>query len=345
MRECGVLIIGGGLAGLSAAYHLTKAGVKDVVVVERMSGDSYGHYHRTCGEAISECALKESGAPRDCIVRGVRGIRISNGDVDIDIPVKGHIIDRERLLEDLRQGTDADVVQDSIIAVSRTPEGFTAVSGREEYRCRYLVGADGVFSVVRKGLFGYGPKVRFAAVNNIVEGDSDTDVLCFEVSSKFTGAYRWDFPSKDGRRSIGYENGTDDVSPVIEKGIRFIAVGRDGPVTDGRCCIIGDAALLPNPLCYGGIGVALQSGRRAAECIAKDDLRPYERWVRKDIRFDPHFMKALETFRGFTGEDMADAMVPFKGGYSVLRGAYAIFRRPRWANVYMSVWVAFRRGW
>ncbi|MBE6524210.1 MAG: NAD(P)/FAD-dependent oxidoreductase [Thermoplasmata archaeon] len=345
MRECSVLIIGGGLAGMSAAYHLTKAGVRDVVVVERMSGDAYGHYHRTCGEAISERALRESGAPRDCIVRDVRGIRISNGGVDIDIPVKGHIIDRERLLEDLRKGTDAVVVRDSIIAVYRTPEGFRAVSGREEYHCRHLVGADGVFSVVRKAFFGYGPQVRFAAVNNIVEGDSDTDVLRFEISSKYPGAYRWDFPSKDGRRSIGYENGMDDVSPVVEKGIRFIAAGREGPVTNGRCCIIGDAALLPNPLCYGGIGVALQSGRRAAECIANDDLRPYERWLQKNIMFDPHFLKALETYRGFTEEEMADAMKPFRNGYSVPRGAYAILRRPKWANVYMAVWVAFGRGW
>ena len=34
-KEAKVVIIGGGVIGCAAAYHLTKAGVKDVVLLER----------------------------------------------------------------------------------------------------------------------------------------------------------------------------------------------------------------------------------------------------------------------------------------------------------------------
>jgi len=345
MFECNVLIVGSGLSGSSAAYHLGRLGVKDVVVIERMSGEAYGRYHRTCGEAVSDRMLSLAGVPGGSEVREVRKIRITCADVDMDVPVKGHIIDRERLLKELRDGSGADFVKGSIDSVKIDPEGITAVCGDREYRCRYLIGADGAFSRVRREVFGTVPEVRFAAVNNLVDGDSETDILGFEVSTRYPGAYRWDFPSKSGLRSVGYAVGTDDVEDPVERGIRFIVSGSDRKVVQGNCCLVGDAAMLANPLCYGGIGVALISGKRAAEGIARDDLSGYSDWVRSDRMFDHHFMDALETFKGWNEEDYLDAVRPFRKGYSLSRGLYAMLRRPRWANVYMSVWMAFRKGW
>lgn len=345
MVDCNVLIVGSGLAGSSAAYHLRRLGVEGVVVVERMSGDSYGRYHRTCGEAVSDRLFALSGAPEGCRVRRIGRIRITCGDVDMDIPVKGHIIDRERLLKDLRDGSGAEFVKASLDSVKADPEGITAVCGDTVYHCRYLIGADGAFSRVRRDVFGTVPEVRFAAVNNLVKGNSDSDTICFEVSTRYPGAYRWDFPSKDGLRSVGYAVGRDSVEDPVETGIRYIVSGTDRRVVEGNCCLIGDAAMLANPLCYGGIGAALISGRKAAEGIAGGNLSGYARWIRKDIMFDRHFMDALDTFKGWGEADYIDAVKPFRKGYSLLRGAYAMLRRPRWANVYMSIWMAFGKGW
>ena len=345
MRECNVLIVGSGPAGASAAYQLHLRGVDGVTVIERMSDERYCRYHRTCGEAVSERLLSLSGAPRGFEIRRVNRIRISCGGTDMDIPVNGAVIDRVAMLDYLRSNSGAEFVRDSVVSVKDEGGSFLVRCTGEEYRCRYLIGADGAFSVVRRDVFGTSPEVRFATVNNLVTGRSDSEVLEFRVSTQYPGAYRWDFPSKDGLRSVGYVVGTDDVSPYVERGIRFIVCGRDRSVVKGNCLIIGDAAMLVNPICYGGIGAAMMSARKAAEAIASGDLGSYQRWVRKDVMFDHHFMDALETFRGWNEKDYEDAVKPFRKGYSVLRGVYAILRRPRWANLYMSIWMAFRKGW
>ncbi len=345
MRECNVLIVGAGLSGSSAAYHLTRNGVRDVVVIERMSEEKFGKYHRTCGEAVSRRLLDASGVPKDCIVRDVSSISIRFGDTDILVPSEGHIIDRERLLSSLREGSDSDYVRGSVRHVRAEDEGFTVECEDEVYRCRYLIGADGVFSVVRKDIFGYSSKERFAIINNIVSGNGDERVLGFEISPIYPGGYRWDFPSKDGKRSVGYVKGTGNVEDCLERGTRFVAIGRNGPVVEGHCCLVGDAAVLINPVCFAGIGAALLSGRKAAECIAAGNLRGYQKWVGRDRMFNEHIMRAHDTFKEWSVEDYADSMRPFRKGYSLMRGAYAMMRRPRWANVYMSIWVSFNRGW
>jgi len=347
MISCNVLIVGSGLAGLSAALELKKQGVEDVVVIERMSGAQFEHYHRTCGEAISDRMIRLSGMDKGCIVRKVNCTIITCGDVDIRVRSKGAIIDRVSLLESMRERCGAKVVRGSVRAVEEIEDGFIVIMDAEEYSCRYLIGADGAFSVVRKCLFCYSPDVKMAAVNNLVKGDSDTDELHFIVSPQYPGSYRWDFPSKDGLRSVGYIKGTDDVTDYEEQGVRFIVTGNKGTVVRNNCCLVGDAAILINPLCYGGIGVALLSGKKAADGVARKDLSGYQRWIRKSILFDHHFMDAYNTFKGWDQSEFEDAVAPFRNGSSLLllRGAYAMMRRPKWANVYTSIWMGFKRCW
>ena len=347
MISCNVLIAGGGLAGLSAAVHLARAGVEGVVVIERMPPERYGRYHRTCGEAVSDRILRLSGIRADCTVRRIDRAVISCCGTDISVRVKGRIIDRERLLEAMRAESGAEIVGGSVISVRADGDGYTAVTDSGEYRCRYLIGADGAFSVVRKCIFGHGPEVRMAAVNNIVRADGDPGTIRFTVRPEYKGLYSWDFPSKDGFRSVGYTLGDGDVADYEERGIRFIVTGSARTVVRDRCCIVGDAAFLANPLCYGGIGAALLSGRKAAEAIAGGDPGRYQAWASRAPMLDRHYMDAYRTVRAWAPEDYRDAVVPFRGGSGLilLRGAYAMVRRPRWANLYMAIWMGFKFGW
>ena len=347
MIRCNVLIIGSGLAGLSAAARLREMGVEDVIILERMSGGQYEHYHRTCGEAISDRMVGLAGIGRDCAIRSIDSATITCGGVDIYIHTKGVIIDRVELLKAMTESSGCEVLRTSVRSVKRADDGYIAETEDEEYHCRYLIGADGAFSVVRKNLFGYGPEVKMAAVNNLVEGNSETAEIRFFVSPQYPGSYRWDFPSKDGLRSVGYMQGTDEVTDYVEQGIRFIVTGTNRTVVKDNCCIVGDAALLANPLCYGGIGAALLSGRKAAESIAKGDLSGYQKWVSKNLMFNPHFMQAYYTFKEWDQSEFDDATAPFRSGSNLLllRGLYAVLRRPKWANVYTSIWMGFKYCW
>ena len=345
MYRCNVLIVGAGLAGLSAAMHMARLGIKDVTVIERMSGERYGRYHRTCGEAVSERSVRLSGMDRSCIVRPIEGIKVSYRDISMYIRSKGYIIDREALLENMRRCSDANIISGSVTAIEATDDGYTVSTTAGDFSCNYLIGADGAFSVVRKSIFGTSPVIKLPVSNRIVEGDSDSSVLDFEICSDVPGTYSWDFPSKDGLRSMGSIIGTGDASESKESGIRFIVSGSDRTVVKGGCCLVGDAAMLINPISYGGIGAALISGCRAAESIAKDDLQSYRRWILKDVMFDRHFMESYDTVSSWTVKDIEDALVPFRKGYSVAKGLYAMMRRPKWASVYTSIWMGFRHGW
>lgn len=345
MKECEVLIVGSGPAGSSAAYHLSRLGIGDVVVLERLSEVPYRRYHSICGEAVSDRMFRDASIEPPEPIRRVDGISISfPGGSDIRIPVSGSVIDRNDLLRRLRDDCDARFVRGTAVSVRKDDDGYVVVTTDGEYRCRVLIGADGSHSVVRRDVFGTSPEEMIPIVNNIVEGESDS-TLAFTVSERYGGAYRWRFPSHDGTVSTGYIVGTDEEPRALSRGARHMPVGRLPSVQEDGCYLVGDAASLANPLCFGGIGVALLSGRSAAEAIVSGEPSRYSSWIRRSILFDPHFMDAHRQFSTWTDAEIADAMSPFRNGYSTLRGLVAMMRRPSYANIYMSCWLGFKYGW
>lgn len=344
--ECNVLIVGSGPGGMSAAHHLQRLGVDGVTVLERMGDEAYSRYHSICGEAISDRMVRKIGITPKGVTARVDSIGIDfPGGVDIRIPVSGMIVDRVRMLRSIRSGLRCDVIRGNAVSVGRDGDGFRVVlSDGGEIRCRNLIGADGAHSVVRRDIFGRDLIGFMPIVNNIVAGDGGT-LLRFTVGSQYLGGYRWEFPSSEGRMSVGYPKGTSTVEERISSGARDMPIGRLDRYTDGRCYLIGDAGCMPNQLCFGGIGAAMLSGRKAAEAIAADRPGRYERWASRCILTDPHFMEAHDAFEKWDDADIARAMEPFRGGYSIPRGLVAILRNPRWANIYMACWIGFSRGW
>jgi NADPH-dependent 2,4-dienoyl-CoA reductase/sulfur reductase-like enzyme len=54
--ECEVVIVGAGVAGASAAYHLTKAGVRDIVVLDAGPVPGEGREEQKSGSSVMESA-------------------------------------------------------------------------------------------------------------------------------------------------------------------------------------------------------------------------------------------------------------------------------------------------
>lgn len=343
-----VAIVGSGPGGMSAARALSGSGMR-VAVIERLSDDGMRRYHSTCGEAVSARMFDRIGWTPSSIVARTRAIAISMpGGIRIEMPVEGLVVDRPKMLEELRALSDADIINGSVSAVSEEDGGFAiAMSDGRSVSAKWLIGADGAHSVVRRDVFGEGYTDRIQVVNCIVDGEGG-DVLEFTVGQRYAGGYAWRFPSAPGRMSVGFPSGYEDprrIEGLESWGARDLPFGVVGSVVRGNCILVGDAACLANPLCYGGIGAAMLSGRKAAEAVMEGRPEGYSRWISKDRTFDARFMDAHRVFSSWTDEEIVDAMHPFRKGYSIPRGILAIIRRPRWTRVYMGVFLAFRLGW
>lgn len=333
---------------MSAAMRLSGSGLR-VVVLERMEGERFDRYHSICGEAVSDRALRRAGWIPSSETARVDAIRISTvRGTSVDVPVRGRIIDRPAVLAEMRGLTDAEFVRGDVSSVSETEGGYeVSMSDGRTVRCRWLIGADGAHSAVRRCLFGTRPRGMMNIENCIAGGDGGS-VLEFTVGETYRGCYAWRFPSKPGTVSVGFAVGTGshrDVEGLASWGARALPFGPVPEAAKGRCILAGDAAGLPNPLCYGGIGAAMLSGRRAAEAVLKGDAGGYVRWVRRDRMFDPRFMDARAIFSEWTDDDIEDALAPLAGRFSPIRGLRAVLRRPEWTRVYIGVLLALRIGW
>ena len=63
-KSCKVVVIGGGVAGCSTAYHLAKFGWKDTILLERDQLTSGTTWH-AAGLVSQLCLLYTSPSPRD----------------------------------------------------------------------------------------------------------------------------------------------------------------------------------------------------------------------------------------------------------------------------------------
>ncbi|MBR5679656.1 MAG: FAD-dependent monooxygenase [Clostridia bacterium] len=168
--DCEVLVVGSGPAGASAACWLSRLGVEDAVVLERLSEGQHRRYHSVCGEAVSARMLRTAGIGTDYSVREVGAIEISvNGSEPSEVRVKGHVIDRNAMIEGLLSSSSAVRMHGRAVSVSETEDGFSVETAAGRIRCKALIGADGAHSVVRRDVFGSRPEFMVKAVNTLKE--------------------------------------------------------------------------------------------------------------------------------------------------------------------------------
>jgi len=188
--------------------------------------------------------------------------------------------------------------------------------GTREIRSRWLLGADGSRSVVRKKTGRLDDDVVIHAVRQYARGIEPIEGLQFFFDIENNG-YFWIFPfEKDGERwaNVGYGNSFVPISlkdrfreycefPEVK---RFLGsaemVGKIvgfplnlAPVRFGRVrmarklhgpgyLLLGDAASLIHPLSGEGISFAIQSGKIAAEILHDASIPDGEKGLRYEAR-------------------------------------------------------------
>jgi flavin-dependent dehydrogenase len=310
--ETEVLVMGGGPAGLAAALAARKVGLEVVV-----ADCSRPPIDKACGEGFMPdglSALEQLGVRLDPS-RGVRfkGIRFINGDQQVAATFNHGIglgVRRTYLHQAMVDAADdAGVRLLWNSRVAATPDGRVTLNG-ETIRCRWIIGADGQNSRVRrlasldstgtvKVRIGLRQHYRVNPWSELVEvhwsdfgqmyvTPVEHEAVCVAFISarrvsRFEDALRH-FPRL--ARQLKNAVREDRARGALTASRNLKQVHR------GRFALIGDAAGSADAITGEGLAIAFQQATALASALVSDNLAGYETAVKRIMRV-PRAMATL----------------------------------------------------
>lgn len=297
-----IAIVGGGPAGLSAAYTASKAGTK-VVLFER--DKSIGQYVRTSGVSwISE--LNNLGIPENLYnpIKNYRFISPHNEIIIKGSKYRSCVLDVRALyqyLSFLAANAGAEIcIKSEVIDVLHSENNnrisgliVNTLKGKIDVRSTLVIDASGFNSFIGRKL-GYVPNWKRYGVGAEYEcycDEVDNETWTLMVGCQYSPAgYAWLFPLSKNRVRIGVgigkpESNIDPINllnKIIEKKLKPLEeLGkiqpieyhygyipnqgtRDSTVFEGLI-LVGDSAGQSNPLVLEGIRHAIEFGRLAGK--------------------------------------------------------------------------------
>lgn len=286
-----VLIIGGGLAGLCSAIHLSKAG-KQVVLIEK---NTYPH-HKVCGEYISNEVLPYlqylDADPAVLFPSQISRIQVSNitgQSFESELSLGGFGISRFRLDEYLYQkalGAGCIVVHDKVKSVQYLHDAFEVHTADKSYVAKVVLGAYGkrapldqtlerAFIKVKSPWLAVKAHYRGAHPSNVVglhnfpggycgvsKVEDDLINLCYLVNYKsfkpfknITEHREQELSRNPHLRCILQNSKMEFEEPLSISQVSFV---RKEKVHD-HILMLGDTAGLIHPLCGNGMSMAIHA--------------------------------------------------------------------------------------
>lgn len=369
MTDYDVIVVGLGPAGAIAAYELSRRGHR-VLAIERSSLPR----GKLCGGALSVRAA--ALIPFDIsgeIEQTLQGIRFNFCGKDpfvIETPEPvAYTVSRDRFDYLLASNAEAEgaVLCDGTEVVEWKEEKgeITVRTQDDEWRCRYLIGADGLNGLIRRGggLPGEGAVGVESEIPYQGVGREDHSLIQIDLGSAPDG-FGWLLPKRD-HHATGVSGADRKVKSAGElygqfienQGILKEASGQTvsvfhrtpssdrTPLHEESVLWVGDAAGLIDPLSGDGLYYALLTGLIAAEVISSnlkgegEGLSAYTARVRAETseefktarRFARLFHRWPETSYRFLQSHKWIAELYFE----ILRGR----------EQYEHIWPVVRREW
>jgi len=297
-----IIIIGGGLAGLTSAIHLSLSDFS-VLVIEK---DKYPK-HKVCGEYVSNEVLpylKSLGVdPRKLGAVSIDQFEMSTRKGKIlrtPLPLGGFGISRfvfDQEMAKCAQSRGAHILNDVVTDVSFTNDIFKVETRMNKtFRSAIVIGAYGKRAALDKRLERRFIKNRspYLAVKTHAAGSFQENLVALHnfkggycgvsmiENQQMNLCYITDFKSfkkykniNDFQQQVLYKNQflkaiMTEVKPVFENPISIsqISFAPKHPVED-HIIMCGDTAGLIHPLCGNGMGMAIRSANIAAQLITK----------------------------------------------------------------------------
>ena len=300
MNDNRIIIIGGGLAGLTAAIHLSQKGQK-ITLFEK---EAFPH-HKVCGEYLSREVkpyLDELGIPLDDLhpkrIDKLLYSTPSGKSIEVNLPLGAYGVSRyalDNLFFETAKTNGVEVLQEKVLKIEFLEDNFKVTTSEAEYTADFVLGSFGKRSLLDKNLdrkFFKEPAPWVAVKNHYRLKDFPDDLVALH---NFTGGYcgisrtesgtvnvcylatydsfkRYKDPEKFNEKVLRKNPFLNDIladaSPVFEQPLTIaqISFSKKEAVED-HVLMLGDAAGLIHPLCGNGMAIAIHSAKIASEEI------------------------------------------------------------------------------
>lgn len=299
-QDFDVIIIGGGLAGLTSAIHLAKYNI-EVLVIEK---NSYPK-HKVCGEYVSNEVLpylKHIGFnPFDFGAKAISKFELTahnNKKIEANLPLGGFGISRYQMdfqLYKLAISNGVEVLQDSVLDVNFERDIFEVeTKSNETFHSKIVIGAFGKRSNLdvqlnRKFIKNKSPylgvkihasgnfpkdnvalhnfKGGYCGVSNVENNHIN---LCYITNYKDFKKHK---DINTFQQEVVFKNSAlkhifQHSDSVFEKPLTIsqISFETKKPI-ENHMLMCGDSAGMIHPLCGNGMGMAIRSAQLASELI------------------------------------------------------------------------------
>lgn len=294
-----VIIIGGGLAGLSSAIHLSKQDIK-VLVIEK---NNYPK-HKVCGEYVSNEVLPYlQYLEIDVFKLGAQKINkfelstAKNKLIKAPLPLGGFGISRYTLdnaLANRAIQNGVKIIRDSVIDIQFLNDVFSVQTKNKTFHSNIVIGAYGKrasldikldrdfikqkspFLAVKMHAKGNFPK-GLVALHNFKGGycgvskvENDTVNLCYITGLDAFKRYKdiEDFQEKVVFKNEYLKSIFRITQPIFEEPLTIsqISFSNKSPI-ENHIIMCGDAAGMIHPLCGNGMSMAIRSAQMASHLI------------------------------------------------------------------------------
>lgn len=295
-----ILIIGGGLAGLTAALHLQREGLA-VTLVEKIK---YPH-HKVCGEYVSNEVLPylqwldaDPLSLSPTLISKLQFSTLAGKSITAKLPLGGFGISRYSLDNFLYQkfsSKGGQVIFDVVTCVSNEQEQFLVnITSGDQISAKHVIGAYGKRSGIDLKLKREFMQVKspFLAVKAHYKGTFDDDLVALHnfrggycgvsrvEDQKINICYLADYHTFMKHKSVlAYQQQVLYQNKALEEIFERTELLFEKPLTISQLSfgpkeavvnhilMIGDTAGLIHPLCGNGMAMAIHSAKICAELL------------------------------------------------------------------------------